>query len=121
MVDDSNTPRRFEHHLWHQVVKTPPKPHHFVAENGKRSFDANGAQVFLEFKYWRLIDHLYCEVGKGDVSFAQCAEVAFRGMPKPVDAALWLKSSRFDINEALRSVGLQLEISDSGAHLVELG
>lgn len=121
MNDDRNAPRRFEHHVRHQTPKSPVKPHHFVAENGKRSFSANGADVFLEFKYWRLVDHLYCDLGKGDVSFAECAEVAFKGMPKPVDAALWLKSSRFDINEALRSVGLQLEISDSGAHLVELG
>lgn len=121
--------RKFEHHLRHRVGPKPPKPQHFVAENGKRSFRANGAETFLEFKYWRLVDHLYreanCSAAIGDeatpVSFADCVEVAFKGMPKPVDAALWLKSSRFDINEQLQPIRLMLVITETGgAHLKEL-
>lgn len=121
--------RKFEHHKRHQTPKAPAKPQHFVAENSKRSFRANGAETFLEFRYWRLVDHLYREANHSaaignepvPVSLSDCVEVAFRGMPKPVDAAMWLKLSRFDINEQLVPVRLKLEISDSGAKLVELG
>lgn len=122
MADDS-TPRRFEHHIRHQVPPKAPKPHYFVAENGKRSFSANGAETFLEFKYWRLVDHLYGRDGaRPRLTFDSCAEVAFRGMRKPVDAKLWLLSNRFDINEQLGPIKLRLEVSEeSGVYLKELG
>lgn len=110
--------RKFEHYPRHQVGPQPVKPRHFVAENGKRSFSAHGAETYLEFKYWRLIDHLYSVMGKGHVTFDVCVEVAFKSAPKPVDARLWLLSSRFDINEQLAPLKLKLEIfENSGAYL----